>query len=285
MKSKSRYIGLALFLLIGLLPFGLALMYALLYSFGIVGIANDGFTTKFWQQVFAEGTFVQSMLYSTVISILSVVFSVGIAMLIAINYVSKLEKPFMSFMSYLPLCMPGIVVAFFLIQILSEAGWISRIAYSIGLIDQLQSFPSLVNDSLAFGIIVAFISVVMPFFLLLFISVYRQERLDELAHVASSLGASPQQIAIKIKIPILLHRTRMIIILYFIFLLGAYEIPLILGQESPQMISVMVVRELNQYDLTKISEGYVVAVMYTMLISLLTLVVFLYGRSKTVSYA
>lgn len=263
----------------------MALTYALLYSFGIVGIANDGFTTKFWGQVLLDGSFLKSMFYSTVVALFSVIISVGLALLIAVKYVKNLEKPFLSFVAYLPLCMPGIVVAFFLIQILSEAGWISRLSYALGFIDQLQSFPSLVNDSLAIGIVVAFVTVIMPFFLLLFLSVYRQERLEELAQVASSLGASPLQITLKVKIPVLIQRTKMIIILYFIFLLGAYEIPLILGQESPQMISVMVVRELNQYDLSKISEGYVVAVLYTILVSVLTLLVFSYNRSKSVRHA
>jgi len=69
-------------------------------------------------------------------------------------------------------------------------------------------------------------------------------------------------------------------VLYFIFLLGAYEVPLILGQESPQMLSVLIIQEIKQYDLDKISEGYVVAVLYTLIVSAAAIVLFLPKRKS-----
>ena len=102
--------------------------------------------------------------------------------------------------------------------------------------------------------------------------------MEELSKLAFSLGANGSQVTWKVTIPIILRKTWTLIALYFIFLLGAYEVPLILGQESPQMLSVLIIRELNQYDLTKISEGFVVAVVYTIVVSLAA--VALFSRKK-----
>ena len=265
----------------GIVPFGLAFIYALLYSFGIVGAANTGFTFEFWIEVFESGQFFHSLWYSALIAGISLLISVFLALFFTIRYHKKLEGKFLSLIIYLPLCLPGIVTAFFMVQVLGKAGYISRLIYKLGIIQSISEFPELVNDRLALGIIIAFVSVVMPFFLLLFLSVYKHERIEELSTLAASLGASQNQISYQVAMKLLLHKTKTIISLYFIFLLGAYEIPLILGQESPQMLSVLVVRELNQYDLTRISEGYVVAVMYTLIVSIITIGLFTY-RNKSV---
>ena len=151
----------------------------------------------------------------------------------------------------------------------------SRIFHRLGWIESASGFPDLVNDTYAIGIVLAFITLVLPFFLLLFLSVYKNENIEQLSSLAKSLGANSTQVIRRIIVPILLKKTWIVIVLYFIFLLGSYEVPLILGQEHPQMLSVLIIREIKQYDLTKISEGYAIAVMYTIMVSLAALILFL----------
>ncbi|MFT6035741.1 MAG: putative spermidine/putrescine transport system permease protein [Marivirga sp.] len=274
MKNKSSYIGLIFFLVIGILPFGLALGYALLYSFGIVGIINEGFTLQFWEEILTNGEFIQSFGFSALVSFISVALSVTSALWLAIRYKTDLNKRFLSFAIYLPLAVPGVVSAFFTLQLFSKSGFFSRIAFQLGAIDTIKEFPSLVNDSFAIGIILTFITLVLPFFLLLFLNIYKNERVDELVTLATTLGATRRQAIRHVSIPILLRKSWKLIALYFIFLLGSYEVPLILGRESPQMLSVLVVRELKQFDLTKISEGYVIAAIYTVAVSLAAIILF-----------
>ncbi|NEN23542.1 ABC transporter permease subunit [Cryomorpha ignava] len=274
MKNKLVNIGLLFFVLIGVVPFCAAFIYALLYSFGMVGVLNTGFTLAFWKSVFASGEVLGSFGYSAVVAAISVLLSVSIAMWVALKFTRELNKRFLSFIIYLPLAIPGIVAAFFTFQLFSKAGFFSRIAYSFGWITKVRFFPDLVNDQLSIGIMLTFITVVMPFFVLLFLNVYKNERVEELSKLAFSLGANSSQVTWKVTIPIILRKTWTLIALYFIFLLGAYEVPLILGQESPQMLSVLIIRELNQYDLSKISEGYVVAVIYTIVVSLAAIALF-----------
>ncbi|WP_276168587.1 ABC transporter permease subunit [Zobellia alginiliquefaciens] len=278
LRIKKANIGVLFFILIGIVPFAAAFIYALLYSFGVTGVANDGFTLKFWETVIASGSFFKSLGFSVLIALVAVVISVGGALWITLKFKEQLESRFFSFIIYLPLAIPGIVTGFFTFQLFSKGGFLARISHKLGFITEASQFPDLVNDGLAFGIILSFIALIMPFFILLFLNVYKNERVEELSILAQSLGASANQIAKKIFLPILIKKTWVLIVLYFIFLLGAYEVPLILGQESPQMLSVLIIQEIKQYDLDKISEGYVVAVLYTIIVSVTAIALFLPKR-------
>lgn len=269
-------------MLIGVVPFFAAFIYALGYSFGVMGVLNNGFTTRFWESVFASGEFLKSFGYSAAIALVSLVLSIGGALWVTLKFRRELDKKFLSFMMYLPLAIPGVVAGFFMIQLFSKAGFFARIAFQLGLIEKTAQFPDLVNDSLAFGIIVAFITMLIPFFTLLFLNVYKNERIEELSILAHALGANANQVTRRVFLPIILKKTGVLIALYFIFLLGAYEVPLILGQESPQMLSVLIIRETRQFDLSKISEGYVVAVMYTLVVSITVILLFLPKRKKAI---
>lgn len=265
-----------------MLPFVAAFIYALLYSFGVVGAANSGFTTQFWAEVVQSGVFVKSLAYSALVAAVAISISVSLALVLALVFRKQFTHPVISFAMYLPLALPSIVAAFFIFQLLSKAGFLSRIAYRLGWITDVIQFPDLINDGMAFGIILTFVTLLTPFFILLFLNVYVNERIEDLTQLSTTLGASPSQTLWRVTLPILLKKTTTLIGLYFIFLLGAYEVPLLLGQESPQMLSVLIIREIRQYDLTRLSEGYVVAVMYTVIVTIAAAVLFL--RNKDVSH-
>lgn len=273
MKSKPAF-GLPFFFLLGLLPFAAALVYALLYSLGIVGILSERVSLAYWQQVLLSGELLGSFLYSALLAGIGVVLSVTLALLVSMGLRTSLQHRFWSLLIYFPLAIPGMVASFLSIQLLSKAGFFSRISMKLGWIDRLQEFPDWINDSYGIGIILTFVLIVSPFFVILFSNVYQNERIAELSTLAYSLGASGKQVFWQVTLPILFSKTKRIMILYFIFLLGSYEIPLVLGQESPQMLSVLIIRELKQFDLKLIPEGYVVAVAYTVVIAIAALLVF-----------
>jgi putative spermidine/putrescine transport system permease protein len=264
------------------MPFAIAFLYALLYSFGLMGILNDGFTIAYWLTVLSAPQLGYSFLYSGLIAAVSVIFSVGLSLFTVLYLKKTLNKPFINFMLYMPLAIPGIVSAFFTYQLFARTGLFSRLGYQLGIITEAASFPDLINDQFAFGIILTFISLLAPFFILFYLNLYKNENLEALERVAISLGANPKLATLKVSLPILLKKSQTVVLLYFIFLLGAYEVPLILGQESPQMLSVLILQELRQFDLNKIPEGYTMAVIYTSVVSLITFFIFRSQKNKVI---
>lgn len=271
--SKINIISFLLLLVFAILPLLLGFGFAVGYSFGLIGVLNKGFTLDNWSALFENNDVVVSFIYSGWLAIASLTLSVVISITIAIFFHKKFSKGIYSYLVYMPLAFPSIVAAFFFAQFLGNAGIISRICYQLGLIDKIQSFPNLVNDQFSFGIIIAQFFLSLPFFTLLYTGLYQTERIDDYAQLANSLGAKNKQSIFRISIPILLKKSFPNIVMYFIFKIGTYEVPLLLGRSTPETISVLAVRKLQKFNLYDIPQGYAIAVIYTIIIlSLLMLV-------------
>lgn len=199
MKSNLlKNISLLFFISVGIVPFLAAFIYALLYSFGIVGIVNDGFTLKFWEAVLFSGEFFKSFAFSAAIALVSMIISVCISLWVTLKFRNQLEHKFLSFVTYLPLAIPGIVAAFFTFQLFSKSGFFSRLSYNLGWTENTTQFPDLVNDIFGIGIILTFATMVIPFFVLLFLNVYKNERIEDLSVLAQALGATKNQVVRKV---------------------------------------------------------------------------------------
>lgn len=274
----GKRIAISLFIAICAIPLVAGLGYSVLYSFGIIGILNDGFTFQNWIQVF-RGEFIRSIIHSSYIAAASTFFSAGIAFLFLAAGKSYWLGRHAYRSLFLPLTIPPIVSAFVIFQFYSGSGFLSRLAYHAGLLTDTSGFPSLVQDPWAVGIIITHIFLVFPFFLLLLLNLYQNEKLDELEATARTLGASAFQIIFLIELPILLRRMFPVLALYFIFFLGAYEIPLILGQSSPQMISVLIVEKLQRFNLADIPVAHAMVVWYSLIcIAAITLLSYQYKK-------
>lgn len=260
----TKKLIIALFLFFCVLPLGLSIGYSFLYSIGGVGLLSDGLTLQHWSDLF-RGEFLQSMLYSLWIALASA----GIALIFALTFLftlrQHLRSPGMYRLLFLPLTIPPIVVAFVIFQLYSGSGIFSRGLFQTGLIDGSQQFPPLVQDPYGIGILLAHVFIAFPFFLLVLLNLYRHEKLDEIERVASSLGADTNTIRLRLQLPILMKGLFPLLILYIIFFMGAYEIPLLLGQSSPQMISVLILEKLQRFNLGDIPVAYSMAVWYAII--------------------
>jgi putative spermidine/putrescine transport system permease protein len=174
------------------------------------------------------------------------------------------------------------VAAFFTFQFLSKSGFVSRVFDVLHLTNGIEGFPDFVNDSFGIGIIVTHVMLALPFFIVLFQNYYQSEKLETLKELSSTFGSSSSQFNRRILIPVLLRKSAAPLALYFIFMLGSYEIPLLLGRQDPQMISVLVNRKLSRFDLYEIPQGYIIAIIYTVVVSLL---LFFIVKTKSKSHA
>lgn len=280
-NSKAEAAGIVLFLLLAVVPLLFGIIYAILYSTGAIGLMSEGITLSYWRQTVGDFEFWYSLGFTFYIALVTI----SLTIISALSTTLFLKKPFQKgvpgFSLYVPLAFPAIVVAFFVFQLASQSGFLSRIAWQLGLISNTASFPGWVNDPYGIGIIAAHTFMAMPFFTLYFINIYDQERVKQFSQVAQTLGASKLQQFIRIEMPILIRRAFPTLTLYTIFVLGSYEIPLILGSQSPQMMSVLVIRKLRKFSLSTIPEAYVIALIFISIIILLLVLIF---KTRTFSY-
>lgn len=273
MNKKWNIVAIVGLLLFAVIPLVLSIGYALLYSFGLTGALRTGFTLQHWKKVFFEGDIINSFLYSGAIALVTVLLAVTFGLYVSLRHYHSFKKGKLSYIIYLPLAFPAMVSAFFFFQFLSKAGILSRVFYNIHLTSSINSFPDLVNDKLGIGIILANLFICAPFFALLFISRIETEKINDYATLSQTLGASKRTAIKKIAIPMLLQKTFANIVLYFIFIFGSYEIPILLGRSNPEMVSVLAVRKLQKFDLLDIPQGYAIAVLYTIIVLSILLLV------------
>jgi putative spermidine/putrescine transport system permease protein len=280
-KIGSR-LGIFCFMLLVALPFAGSLVYAILYSFGLTGILSKGFTAVHVSGLLQNREILFSLLYSLYIAVCSMLISLILAICGVLFFKTAITKSKWSFFPYLPLALPAIVTAFISLQVLNKTGVLSRVLYQTSMINDLSQFPDMVNDKLGIGIIITHVLMATPFFLIFFSNIYETENLKALSNVAKSLGASSAKVAEKIVIPLLLKKGLHTILLYFIFVFGSYEIPLILGQQSPQMISVLIVRKMQRYNLMDIPQGYFLSLVYSIVVIVLLAVFFKSKKQRIV---
>lgn len=274
----TKYLALGLFLALAVLPLLAGLGYALAYSLGLVGFRSAGFTLVHWEAVLGSTFFWRTLAFSAYVAVVTIGLAVGAALWMVVTRPKAILRGSLSMFIYFPLAIPAIVMAFFVFQMLSGGGLLSRIGYQLGLMEGLEQFPGLVNDNWGIGIITAHFLMAAPFFVILFANLYDNEKLDALVQLARTLGASPRQAAWRVAAPVLLKRAFAAIVLYGLFVMGAYEAPLLLGSQSQQMVSVLTIQKLQRFNLADIPQAYVISIAYAVLV--ISLAVWLLGGEK-----
>lgn len=280
LNRSAPVLGLVFFLVVVGLPLTLGMGYALLHAFGLAGALRPGLTARHWAHLFSSDEVLRSLAYSVYIA----ASALALSTLLALGLTWRLRRwngGSFSLVLYLPLSIPATVAAFLSFQAFSKSGIWSRLAFALGWITDLRQFPDWVNDPFGVGIIITHTLLALPFFTIYFLHSYATEHLGQLEQLAQSLGASARQSARWVTVPVLLHRAFPTLVMYFIFLLGSYEIPLLMGVQAPQMLSVLTVRKLRDFDLNAQPEAYALATLYAGMV--FTLVYWLFRKRRLVN--
>lgn len=270
MKGQ-KHLRILLFLFLTVLPLLAGLLYALGQSLGLLGIRAKGLTFIYWQKAGAEPEWLIALAYSSSIALVSVGLALLLALLTCLG-LKKYHQRAWRLLFYVPLAIPAIVAAFFSFQLLSGSGWLARWAYQFGWIDEAGDFPELVQDPWSVGIVLSHLMLAFPFFTLLMINLYQSEKIEQLGQLSATLGASTWQRIRRVEVPILLRGASPVILMYLIFVIGSYEIPLLLGRQSPRMISILTLDKLQSYDLGSRPLAYVYALLYALFVLILLLI-------------
>jgi len=279
LQPRGDLSGLALLAIVIVGPMLWILGYSLVYGLGGIGMLSDGWTLRHWRSAFSVGGLRESLLFTPAIAatvtLLAVASSLALVLLRPRARHSRLALSLLC----IPLATPSAVMALIAYQILSPGGFLARLAFRAEWIESPTSFPALVNDRFAIGLIAAQTASAFPLLGLYFLKTWQSAHTDRYCRLAESLGATQWQARRQVALPMLLRRGRPMILLTFLFTLGSFEIPLLLGRQSPQMFSVLTQRRFAQFDLLQRPEAFVLAMTYFLLVGFAVQLLLLWRKS------
>lgn len=251
---------LAAGLLLGV-PIAVGTGYLAAGALGLVGNADRGALGR----VLRDGAVWRSALLSLWIAGTGTIVALGGAVLITVllGGNSRVERVTRT-IAALPLPVPNVAAAVAVLLLLSQSGWLSRVAMQMHLIAGPSQFPALVYDPWAIGVIAAVVWKELPFLTLVALSL-QSLRGDALMDAARTLGATPWQAMRTVTMPLLLRGMAPSIIAVFVFVLGSLELPMVLAPSSPLALPLLIQERRQALDAASHGEAYVIALLATAL--------------------
>lgn len=210
------------------------------------------------------------------LSLYIAVTSTALSMLGALMAALLLRRAFRGrklamFFFQLNLTVPHLVGALGILYLFSQSGVFARLAWAAGLITQPADFPAMIYDPQAIGIILQYVWKEVPF-LGMIVLANMQALGEDYEQVARAHGASRVQAFFHVLLPMLMPGLARAGIIVFVFAFGAYEIPLILGQNHPAALPVLAYHRYMDLDLAlrpqALAMGMVIAVITAAMVAL-----------------
>lgn len=249
MKNKTPYLLLLPQILLSI-SFVLGILNGFVQSFGMIeSLGLNTPTLQYYKELFTREDFISSLLFSIYISVVSSILSIVIGVLICDSLVRiKYTKGFFARIIELPIIVPHIVVAFFVIHFLTQNGLVARIFFHLGIIGAKEQFPLAVFDRRGIGIIVAYLWKEVPF-IVYFVMALMKSIDEKLGEAAINLGANKITVFLKITLPLCLPTIIGAFMIIFTYTLGAYELPFILGATTPKTLPILAYIQYTHPDL------------------------------------
>ena len=182
-------------------------------------------TLKYYREVLSRPEMLKSVLYSLRVAFLSagIATAAGVG-LSAVCVMHKKTKGLMMRVIQLPIIVPHVVVAIFMVNIFSQNGVVARLGYALGLLQEQQQFPYFVIALMA-------------------------NINEKLGEAAINLGADRWTAFCKVTLPLCKDAVISGFLIIFVFSLGAYELPFLLGATSPRALPVLAYQQYIHPDL------------------------------------
>lgn len=148
----------------------------------------------------------------------------------------------------LPIVVPHVVVALFIVNIFSQNGLLARMAFALGIIGDQQDFPVIVYNANGMGVILAYLWKEIPFIIYFVIALMANIN-GNLGEAAVNLGAGRIQSFCRVTLPLCAHTILSGFLIIFVFALGAYELPVLLGATAPKALPVLAYIQYTHPDL------------------------------------
>ncbi len=159
----------------------------------------------------------------------------------------------------IPLILPHIAVAFVVLVFWSQSGILASAAHAMGLIDAMHDFPNLLFSGWGTGMILAYTLKGTPFAMLLVLALLARFDVRQI-QTATMLGASGGRIFFSIVQPRLAPAMHTAFIILFLYNFGAFDIPYLLSESRPGMLSIQVYNLYFRHDLARRPEAMAILV-------------------------
>ena len=239
---KKKYMPYLLLIpqILLLVIFVVGLINGITQSLGVIptfGLREPTF--KYYEEVLSSPQMKTSILFSLYIAFTSSLFSVIVGTLICmIIVINKKTKWMYEKLIQIPIVVPHIVVAIFRLNIFSKSGLIARILASLGIISGQEQFFNLIYDKYGIGIMLAYLWKEIPFIIYFVLSIMSNIN-ESLGEAAINLGASRWKTFKMVTLPLCRNTILSGFLIIFVFSLGAYEIPQLLGPTLPKALPVL----------------------------------------------
>ena len=272
-KKMTPYLLLVPQLILGAV-FLIGLGTGIIQSLGVIpAFGLETPTLDYYKEILTRPDTLQSLKYSLYIAFVSAFFATVAGTLLCAVFVSrKKTKGNVMRIVQLPIIVPHVVVALFVVNILSQNGILARICAGLGLITEQQQFPMFLYDSNGIGVILAYLWKEIPFIVYFVIALMANIN-GSLGEAAVNLGANKFQAFFKVTLPLCMNTILSGFLIVFVFALGAYELPHILGATMPKALPVLAYIEYSKPDL--LARPYAMAINgIIIIISLLAAVIY-----------
>ncbi len=252
--------------------------YALLYSLGLLGLLSSGLTLEWWRQALSGAVLWHSLLLSLGVASVTTLSCLvaGLAVCVAADRwrVQRAVGVLLTIGAALPVS----VGAFVVLQVCSRGGLLPRVLALVIPGFEQSDFPVLVNDGWSVGIVLAGWLTGVPLTGLYLQGQWETASVGRYVSLAERLGAGAWRARMCVGVPMLIRRVGGLTWLLLVWNFSAWEAPLLLGSQSPRMMSVLIQQSAGQYSLQERPLSFVYASLYFLV--LVALLCWLPRRTK-----
>lgn len=219
----ERIAGMALLVLLVLLPAVWMVGYAGFYSVGLLGLLRTGLTASWWWQACSGGVLLPSLLLSMTTAVVTTALCLVTGMLLCVAADHWRVERGVGVLLTLGAALPVSAVAFVVLQLCSRGGLLAR-GLAVWWPDfQPGDFPVLVNDVWSVGIVLAGWLTGVPLTGLFLLSVWRSAGLRRYVELAERLGAGAWRARVCVGVPMLWRRSRLLAFLLLVWNFSAWS--------------------------------------------------------------
>lgn len=229
-----------------------------------------------WTDPALRGSIALTLRLALLSTVLSTVLGIGCAVLV---HTLRRGRRLVSVVLQSSLPVPHLVGALCMLLLLSQSGWVSRLAHAAGLTDGPRDFPALTNDRFGWAILAEYVWKETPFVAVVALSAL-SAGVRDLEDVARTLGAGRRRRLWHVVLPVLRPAVLSASVLVLAFTLGSYEVPLLLGQPYPATLPVLAYQTYRDTDLAARPAAMALSVLLTALTALLVAGWLALGRAR-----